>query len=296
MNRDISPGKPVLQVEDLSIAFAALAGQFHAAKSVSLRVNAGEIVGLAGESGSGKTVTAMAIARLLPGAEICRVSGTIDIAGQRASDLSSGQFRHMRGRDIGVIFQDPNAALNPIIRVGKQINEVVRMRQNLRSGDAKRHIMDLLLQFGVRDPERVYESYPFELSGGLRQRIAIALAFGCEPKILIADEPTTALDVIIQSKILELIKRSVQQRQTGVLLISHDLRVLAQLCSRVYVMLDGRVVEQGPLKEILSGPRHPYTRALIKALPERSEAKRPLPVADWRSPAALNGAEGGAPE
>ena len=265
-----------LTVRDLNVTFRNSTGDVSAVKSVNIDVGVSEIVGIVGESGSGKSATAMAVSRLLP-ARHTETSGKILIGGRDIADMPERRFRRLRGRDVAVIFQDPNASLNPVVRVGNQIEEVVRLRRQCNTREAKTLILELFAKFGVKDGERVYQAYPYELSGGLRQRIAIALAFGSDPKLLIADEPTTALDVIVQKKILDLFERSTQNSQAGILFISHDLRVISKLCDYIYVMLKGEIVEEGPTRKVLGAPYHPYTRALLDSLTERHAPRSRLP-------------------
>lgn len=266
----------VLSIDDLSIEFPAYKGNVKALNGVSLHVNPGEIVGVVGESGSGKSVTAMLSMRLLvPGSYRVR-SGSLTMLGRDMLVANEQELLKIRGRDVAMIFQEPMTALNPTRRIGKQMLDVIRHHQSTDTTTAKAKALALLRDMHIADAEQVMQRYPFELSGGMRQRIMIALAFSCDPKLLIADEPTTALDVTVQRQVLLLLREKARQRGTAILLITHDMAVVSQFCDRVYVMYAGAVVEQGPTAELMAAPRHPYTAALLRALPDQAQPKTPL--------------------
>ena len=271
---------PVLAVEKLTVEFPAgrSAGYCPAVKEVSLQVEPGELVGLVGESGCGKTVTALTIAGLQP--ENARLShGKIRFQGTELFSLSEEQRSRLRGKELSMIFQEPMTALNPLMKVGSQIAEAARIHGASRQ-EAKEKALSMMEQVGLPHVRRLYEEYPHRLSGGMRQRVMIAMALLNRPSLLLADEPTTALDVTIQAQILELIRRMNREMGTAVLLISHDLGVIRRMCRRVYILYAGRVVESGPVEQVLSQPIHPYTKGLVASLPslsKRGEKLRPIP-------------------
>lgn len=267
---------PVLSIDQLSIEFPAYGGAVRALNGVSLHVNQGEIVGVVGESGSGKSVTAMMALRLLAAGSYRVTGGTLNVLNRDVMRASERDMLKMRGRDVAMIFQEPMTALNPTRRVGEQMVEVIRLHRGLSRAAAQAEAASLLQDMQVGDPARVLLRYPFELSGGMRQRVLIALAFSCNPRLLIADEPTTALDVTVQRQVLALLRAKAREHQTAILFITHDMAVVSQFCDRVYVMYAGSVVEEGPTAQVLSAPRHPYTRGLMGALPERALPRAPL--------------------
>ncbi len=267
---------PVVQVDRLTLVFAANDEAVTALRGISLTVDAGEIVGLVGESGSGKSVTAMSVLRLLPQTAAKYPEGHIHVLGRDVLAANERDLQEMRGADVSMVFQEPMTALNPVLRVREQITDVVRRHRNISRADADALALGLLRDLHITDPERTLEAYPHELSGGMRQRVMIAMAFSCHPKLIIADEPTTALDVTIQAQILSLLKERCAATGTAVLLITHDLAVVAALCDRVYVMYRGEIVEQGPTRAVIARPQHAYTRALLNALPEGKPARSRL--------------------
>jgi oligopeptide/dipeptide ABC transporter ATP-binding protein len=257
----------VLEVRDLHVDIPMPHGRLHAVRGVSLSVGAAESVGLVGESGSGKSLTLRALLGLLPRpARI--VSGTILIDGEDVSGLPPKRLRRRLTDTMSMIFQDSLTALNPVMRVGDQIAEAPLRRLGRSRGDARAIAVDLMAEVGIADPERRYEHYPHELSGGMRQRICIAIALSTKPRIILADEPTTALDVTIQAQVLGVLRRLKQDEHVGLLLVSHDLAVVSQTCSRLYVMYAGRVVESGALVDLVTAPRHPYTFSLLRSVPD----------------------------
>ena len=260
-----APISTLLEVEGLTVDFDANKPTEHRAlDGVALSIHAGEVLGLVGESGSGKTVLAHSILGLLPGNG--RVaSGRIDWCGRDLIGLSEGERRQIRGKEIAMIFQDPQASLNPVYRVGRQIEWVLKLHRNITGPDAKTEVLRLFVAVQLRDPERCYRSYPHELSGGMCQRVMIAMALACRPKLLIADEPTSALDVTTQAEILDLLREVRQQFSMSLLFISHDVRAVSGLCDRVVVMLRGNIIESGPTAQVFESPQQPYTQRLIAA-------------------------------
>jgi peptide/nickel transport system ATP-binding protein len=267
---------PVVQIDRLALAFVGHAETITALRGISLHVDAGEIVGLVGESGSGKSATAMSILRLLPYGKARYPEGEIKVLGQNVLGTPERQLQDMRGAEVAMIFQEPMTALNPVLRVGEQIIDVILRHRSMSRTDATTLALTLLRDLHINDPERTLAAYPHELSGGMRQRVMIAMAFSCQPKMIIADEPTTALDVTVQAQILSLLKERAVATGTAVLLITHDLAVVAQLCDRVYVMYRGEIVEHGTTRAVIGNPQHAYTRALLNALPEGKPPKTRL--------------------
>ncbi|MFJ3412948.1 ABC transporter ATP-binding protein [Pseudomonas protegens] len=266
----------VLNIDNLSLEFPAYRSNVQALNGVSLHVNPGEIVGVVGESGSGKSVTAMLSLRLLPERSYRITSGSLSLLGRDMLATPEKQLLQIRGRDAAMIFQEPMTALNPTRRIGRQMLDVIIHHQRLSQEQARAKAIDLLRDMHIADPEQVLQAYPFELSGGMRQRVMIALAFSCDPQLLIADEPTTALDVTVQRQVLLLLREKARQRGTAILLITHDMAVVSQFCDRVYVMYTGAVVEQGSTAQVMLDPQHPYTRGLLSGLPEQVRPGEPL--------------------
>ena len=257
----------VLEIEDLVIDFHTPRGRLRAVDGVSLTLERGRTLGLVGESGSGKSVTSLAIPRLLaPNAEI--VSGRILFEGQDLLRASERQLRSLRGAGISMIFQEPMTSLNPLMRVGDQVAEVVRLHESLSRADARRRASEMLGMVGIADPEQRARAWPHELSGGMRQRVMIAMAVVCRPKLLIADEPTTALDVTIERQILALLGEMRERFGMSVLLITHDLGVVAQEAEDVAILYSGRLVERASASTVFASPAHPYTRLLLDSLPD----------------------------
>ena len=269
--------EPLLSVENLSVEFG-LRGQkrARAVDSVSFDIRPGEHVGLVGESGSGKSVTALAIMGLLP-KRGAHVSGSIRYGGRDLIGLSHKELSKLRGRDIAMVFQDPMTSLNPVVTVGLQLSEVISRHNSVSKREARDRAGDLLRKVGIPDPVRRLKEYPHQLSGGMRQRVLIAIALACEPRLLIADEPTTALDVTIQAQVLEVLKELVADTQAALLMITHDLGVVAGLCDRVNVMYSGRIVESTTRDVLFAEPRHPYTGGLLRSIP-RLDSPRGEPL------------------
>jgi oligopeptide/dipeptide ABC transporter ATP-binding protein len=267
---------PVLSIRDLTVEFATPGGALRAASQVSLEIGEGETIGLVGESGSGKTVTALSILRLLDEPPARIVSGQIHFRGQDLLTTSDPALRKIRGNRIAMVFQDPMTSLNPVYTVGEQIAEVLRLHERKDRRAARAGARSLLSKVGIPSPDERLDAYPHQLSGGLRQRVMIAMALACTPDLLIADEPTTALDVTVQAQILALLAQLQREMKMSVLLITHDLGVVAEACHRVYVMYAGQIVEQGQAMEVLRGPRHPYTAGLLRSVPRPGEARERL--------------------
>src|SRR5215216_4530760 len=264
--RHRTAGDALLAVRDLEVEFRTSAGPVRAVNGVSLEIAAGETVGLVGESGSGKSVTSRAIMGLLP-PRTSRVRGSILLDGDELVGISEKRYRKIRGERIAMVFQDPLTALNPLYRAGEQVAEALRFHFGMGQSEALRRARDLFADVGLPDPDAVVRQYPHELSGGMRQRVMIAMALACEPEVLIADEPTTALDVTIQAQILELLNRLQQEMGMSILLITHDLGVVAETCDRVAVMYAGQIVEYADVLEIFHHPRMPYTAGLLGSIP-----------------------------
>lgn len=258
---------PLLQIEDLTVSFAARDGQMlRAVNGVSMAVRASKTLAVVGESGSGKSVTALAILRLLPPTATIE-QGSIVFQGKDLLDFGERRMLDVRGGEIAMIFQEPMTSLNPVFPIGDQITEAVRRHHNVTTQDAKSITMDAMNDVRLPQPAKRYRSYPHELSGGMRQRVMIAMALACKPKLLLADEPTTALDVTIQAEILALLRRLRDERGMGVLLITHDLGIVADHSDEVCVMYAGAVVERASVRDLLSNPLHPYTRGLLACRP-----------------------------
>ena len=267
----------MLRVENLATRFHTYDGVVRALEGVSFEVREGEIFGLVGETGCGKSVTTYSTLRLLPSTGRVH-SGRITLSGESLLDASESRMREVRGGEIAMIFQDPLSALNPVMRVGDQIAESVWLHDDLPDADAvAARVEEVLGEVRMPDPSGAARAFPHELSGGMQQRVMIAMALAGRPKMLIADEPTTALDVTIQSQVLQLLRQLKQEAGLTVLLITHDLGVVAELCDRVAVMYAGTIVETAPVEELFSDPKHPYTQGLLAALPGASETLAPVP-------------------
>ncbi|MFY0615153.1 MAG: ABC transporter ATP-binding protein [Hyphomicrobiaceae bacterium] len=266
----------LVRVRDLSVDFAVAGNVNHAVRHVSFNIKKGETVALVGESGSGKTVSALSILRLLPYPAASHPSGEIYFHGRNLLNLDESDMREMRGARISIIFQEPMTSLNPLQTIDKQVGEVLRVHRGMDKASERRRVLELLTRVGLRDPEKRMSSYPHQLSGGQRQRIMIAMALANEPELLIADEPTTALDVTIQAQILELLQELQRELGMAMLLITHDLGIVRKMAERVYVMNDGEVVEEGATEEIFERPQHAYTQHLLAAEPKGAPPKEDL--------------------
>ncbi len=264
MAEDLSP---VLSVEDLKVVFSTRKGEVHAVNTINFNLNSGELLGVVGESGSGKSVTMMSLLGLLPSPPAEVKGGTVLFEGKDLLKSSSSEIRRVRGGKIGFIFQDPMTSLNPVFSVGFQIMEPLKKHIRLSRRQAKTRALELLDLVGIPDPQKRFKDYPHQFSGGMRQRVMIAIALACDPKLLIADEPTTALDVTIQAQILELVKDLRKKLGMAIIWITHDLGVIAGIATRVIVMYAGQIVELASVEELFANPQHPYTKALIGTIP-----------------------------
>lgn len=258
---------PVLEVEDLKTIFKTRDGEVHAVNGVSFTVATGELLGVVGESGSGKSVTMMSLLKLLPSPPAEIVSGSVRFEGRDVLAMGDEEMRSLRGGDIGFVFQDPMTSLNPVFTVGFQLVEAVRQHIKVSKKEARKRAASILATVGIAQPEERLNDYPHQFSGGMRQRVMIAMALACQPKVLIADEPTTALDVTIQAQILELVRELRRNEGMGIVWITHDLSVVAGIADRVIVMYGGQIVEQALVVELFANPQHPYTRALLATMP-----------------------------
>ena len=265
----------LLSVQDLHTSFFTDAGEVQAVNGVSFELDPGEILGIVGESGSGKSVTAYSIMQILT--DTGRITGgRILYRGQDLSTWNEKQMQGFRGKNCSIIFQDPMTSLNPVFTIGNQLKEAVVLHTDRRGAAADARVMELLELVGINEPRKRVRQYPFELSGGMRQRVMIAMALACEPDILIADEPTTALDVTIQAQILELIQDLQKKLGMAVILVTHDLGVIADLCDNIVVMYGGRICERGTAHEIFYNPRHEYTKGLLRSIPNVNNMKKKL--------------------
>ena len=281
---------PLLEVTDLRTYFTTDAGVAQAVDGVSLQVGTGETLGIVGESGCGKTVTALSVLGLIatPPGEIV-VGSSIRFEDEELLEVKPARLREIRGNEISMIFQEPMTSLNPVLTVGHQIQEVLRLHRGLSKRDARATGVALLTEVGIPEPDQRFDAYPHQMSGGMLQRVMIAIALSCEPRLLIADEPTTALDVTIQAQILDLLVSLQRKHGMALLLITHDLGVIAEVCDRVVVMYGGQIVETGTTEEILTRPQHPYTQGLLASLPgigDRDVRLNPIPgtvpsAVDW---------------
>ena len=263
---DVNPADAILEVENLRTSFFTADGVVHAVDNVSFNVRRGEAVALVGESGCGKSVTAMSVMRLVaPPGKI--TGGSIKFRGRDLAGLSEKEMRNVRGNDIAMVFQEPMTSLNPVFKIGAQVAEAIRIHKDVSKKEAWKMAGEMLELVSIPDPMKRLDDYPHQLSGGMRQRVMIAMALSCAPELLIADEPTTALDVTIQAQIMELLGKLQEKLGLAILLITHDLGVVAEFCERVIVMYTGRIVEEASVRDLFERPAHPYTRGLLKSLP-----------------------------
>ncbi len=269
----VAAALPLLEVRDLTASFDTERGRLRAIEGVSFDVPRGAMVGLVGESGSGKSVTSLSIMRLLPEAGARIEAGSVDFDGVDLVKLSERAMTKIRGGRIAMVFQEPMTSLNPVYTVGAQIAEAIRLHEDVSRREARARARELVAKVGIPDPDSRLDAYPHELSGGMRQRVMIAMALSCSPELLIADEPTTALDVTIQAQILDLLDELRRERGMSVLFITHDLGVIAELADRVIVMYAGRVVEAADTRELFADPRHPYTRGLLRCVPRLGSSR-----------------------
>ncbi|WP_374567275.1 ABC transporter ATP-binding protein [Ideonella sp.] len=274
---------PLLEVNHLRVEFPTRRGTLLALDDVSFSISPGEILGVVGESGAGKSLTGSAIIGLLePPGRIA--AGEIRLDGRRIDNLGAAEMRRVRGRQIGAIFQDPLTSLNPLYTVGHQLVETIRTHLPLSGTQARERAIDLLRQTGIPAPEARIDQYPHQFSGGMRQRVVIALALAAEPRLIVADEPTTALDVSIQAQIIALLRRLAREHGAAVMLVTHDMGVIAETCDRVAVMYAGRVVEIGPVQQVIHHPAHPYTRGLMGSIPAMDDDRERLAQIDGAMP------------
>lgn len=258
----------IVEFKNLSISFKIEEGIVKAVNNVSFEVRKGEVLGIVGESGCGKSVTSMSLMRLLPVPPATYESGKIILDGVDILKLSEEEMRDKRGKEVAIIFQEPMTSLNPVMKIGEQISEVILVHENVSKVEAKKRTIEMIKLVGIPRAESIFDSYPHELSGGMRQRIMIAIALACNPKVLIADEPTTALDVTIQAQILDLIKHMKEKFNMSVMMITHDLGVIAEMADYVIVMYAGKIVEKAKVIDIFKNPKHPYTVGLMKSKPD----------------------------
>ena len=273
--------EPILSVNNLNVSFQTYEGEINALRGVSFRVNKGETLAIVGESGSGKSVTAKTIMKLLSKQNSCINGGEVIYNGQNLIPFGERAMRKIRGSEISMVFQDPMTSLNPTMTIGKQIVEGLRQHEKMSKKEARKRATELLNLVGIPNPEERLSEFPHQFSGGMRQRVVIAIALACNPKVLIADEPTTALDVTIQAQILDLMNNLQKKLQTSIILITHDLGVVANMADRVAVMYAGEIIEMGSIDEIFYSPQHPYTWGLLASMPKlhADRSERLLPIA-----------------
>ncbi len=281
----INQPHPVLRVDNLCVEFATTAGQIRAVDQLSFSVEAGQTLGIVGESGCGKSVTSLAIMGLLPKPAGRIVDGSVLLDGQELTRLPEGRLRQLRGAELSMIFQEPMTALNPVYSIARQMTAVLKRHQQLSARQARHRAIEMLARVGIPRPDQRIDDYPHQLSGGMRQRVMIAMALSCQPKLLIADEPTTALDVTTQAQVLRQMVDLQQELGTAVILITHDLGVIAETCDQAVVMYCGSKVEQAPVADLFLQPRHPYTAGLMQSIPRIREHKLDrLPVIEGQVP------------
>ncbi len=260
----------LLNIQNERLSFFTPAGEVKALNDVTIQMNEGDVLGIVGESGSGKSVTAYSVMQLLPPTGKV-IGGTIDFNGHRINEMSEKQMQAIRGNEVSIIFQDPMTSLNPVYTIGNQIREVIMLHTKKNRKQATERAIELLSLVGINEPAKRLKQYPHELSGGMRQRVMIAIALACEPKLLIADEPTTALDVTIQAQILELMLELKEKIGMSIIMITHDLGIVANMCQKIAVMYAGKIVEYGSVDEIFYNPQHEYTKGLLKSIPKLSD-------------------------
>jgi len=287
-----SPPGPLLSVEDLRTYFHTDVGLAKAVDGISFSIDAGKTLAVVGESGCGKTVTALSILQLIPQPPGEIVSGAIRLEGQNLVGMSTEELRRIRGGSIAMIFQEPGTSLNPVFTIGSQLAEAITLHRKIPRSELRGEILRVLRSVHVSDPERRISQYPHELSGGMKQRVMIAMALSCNPKLLVADEPTTAVDVTIQARILELLRQQQEERGMSILLITHDLGVVAEVADDVAVMYAGKIVERAPVQELFDHPLHPYTVGLFASLPRIDQKKGRLETIEGSVPAATRFPEG----
>lgn len=266
----------LLEVKNLSTGFDINGKNYNAISNIHLTLERGEVMGIVGESGSGKSVLSMSILRLLPDKIGTINEGEVRYQNQRIDNMSIEELNRIRGKELAMIFQEPMTSLNPVFTIGNQLMEMMLLHLKISKKEAEARAIDLLQQVGIPRAEKVIHEYPHQLSGGMRQRVMIAMAISCAPNLLIADEPTTALDVTVQAQILELLKKIQRETQMGIIFISHDLGVISEICDTVAVMYAGKIVERATVKDIFNQPQHPYTKLLLKAIPRLDQKQHRL--------------------
>lgn len=269
----------LLDINNIKLSFFTPGGEVQSLRDVSIELKEGEVLGIVGESGSGKSVTAFSVMRLTPYPGKI-ISGSIDFNGKILTDMSERQMRKIRGKEVSIIFQDPMTSLNPVYTIGNQIKEVILLHTSANRQQAQERAVELLRLVGINEPEKRLKQYPHELSGGMRQRVMIAIALACEPKLLIADEPTTALDVTIQAQILELMMELKEKLGMSIIMITHDLGVVSSMCDKIAVMYGGKIVEYGVTDDIFYNPQHEYTKGLLKSIPrlDATDHEKLIPI------------------
>ncbi len=288
----MSQSSPLLDIKNLSVEFQTVEGTVHAINNLSYSLDEGETLGIVGESGSGKSVSSLGIMKLIPNPPGKIVNGEILYNGKDLTKISEKDMEKIRGDEISMIFQEPMTSLNPIITCGKQIAESLTLHRGLKKKEAMKAAVEAMRAVGIANPEKRVHEYPHQMSGGMRQRVMIAMALACKPKILICDEPTTALDVTIQAQILDLIRNLNKETGTAVIMITHDLGVVSELCQKVIVMYTGRIVEEAPAEAIFKNPLHPYTIGLISAIPRITKERNLLTTIEGVVPNPMEKIEG----
>ena len=280
----MSQSEPILEIKDLCVEFQTVEGTVHAVDHLNYTLHKGEKLGIVGESGSGKSVSSLGMMQLIPNPPGRVTGGEILYHGKDLVKASEKEMQKIRGNEISMIFQEPMTSLNLIIKCGKQIAESLRLHRGMKKKEAMEEAVQMMHAVGIANPEVRAHEYPHQMSGGMRQRVMIAMALACQPQILIADEPTTALDVTIQAQILDLIRELNESMGTSVVFITHDLGVVSELCDTVIVMYTGHIVEQAPVKELFENPKHPYTRGLLNAIPRITKERNPLETIEGMVP------------
>lgn len=280
----MSQSEPILEIKDLCVEFQTVEGTVHAVDHLNYTLHKGEKLGIVGESGSGKSVSSLGMMQLIPNPPGRITGGEILYHGKDLVKASEKEMQKIRGNEISMIFQEPMTSLNPIIKCGKQIAESLRLHRGMKKKEAMEEAVQMMHAVGIANPEVRAHEYPHQMSGGMRQRVMIAMALACQPQILIADEPTTALDVTIQAQILDLIRELNESMGTSVVFITHDLGVVSELCDTVIVMYTGHIVEQALVKELFENPKHPYTRGLLNAIPRITKERNPLETIEGMVP------------
>ena len=288
----MSQSEPILEIKDLCVEFQTVEGTVHAVDHLNYTLHKGEKLGIVGESGSGKSVSSLGMMQLIPNPPGRITGGEILYHGKDLVKASEKEMQKIRGNEISMIFQEPMTSLNPIIKCGKQIAESLRLHRGMKKKEAMEEAVRMMRAVGIANPEVRAHEYPHQMSGGMRQRVMIAMALACQPQILIADEPTTALDVTIQAQILDLIRELNESMGTSVVFITHDLGVVSELCDTVIVMYTGHIVEQAPVKELFESPKHPYTKGLLNAIPKITRERNPLETIEGMVPNPTERIEG----